>query len=119
MNSQEEPTRAASKFLSQLRQWSRLSRREALRGGGLMVAGTLAGPLMPRRAKSFSAAAKGVLPAAADTVYTRIGVRPFINLTAAYTIHSGLQTLPSVKRAMEEASYHSVNMDELMEKVGA
>jgi L-seryl-tRNA(Ser) seleniumtransferase len=48
-----------------------------------------------------------------------VGVRPFINLTATYTINGGALTLPSVKRAMDEASRYSVNLDELMEKVGA
>src|SRR5262249_3043030 len=34
------------------------------------------------------------------------------------TISGGTLTLPEVKKAMEEASYHSVNIDELMERVG-
>jgi L-seryl-tRNA(Ser) seleniumtransferase len=63
------------------------------------------------------------LPAAAapmaPEVYTRIGAEPFINLTATYTINGGALTLPEVKRAMEEASHYPVNLDELMEKVGA
>ena len=45
-------------------------------------------------------------------------MRPFINLKAAYTIDGGLLTLPEVKRAMEDASYESVNLDELMAQVG-
>lgn len=53
------------------------------------------------------------------TVYTRIGAKPFINLTATYTINGGTLTWPEVKRAMEEASHYPVNLDELMEKVGA
>lgn len=69
-------------------------------------------------------AAAGIswLPAAGKTgsgnIYTRIGVKPFINLTATYTINGGALTFPEVKRAMEEASHHAVNLDELMEKVG-
>src|SRR4030095_5455975 len=75
-------------------------------------------------------------------IYTRIGVRPFINLTATLTINGGTLTLPEVKKALEEAShhsltinagpvtlpedkkavekppYHSFNIDELMERVG-
>lgn len=50
-------------------------------------------------------------------IYTRIGVQPFINLTATYTINGGTLTLPEVKQAMDEASRHAVNIDELMEKV--
>ncbi len=64
----------------------------------------------------------GTAPAAATgngaAVYTRIGGRPFINLTATYTINGGALTLPEVKQAMEEASHFPVNLDELMVKVG-
>lgn len=84
----------------------RISRRDTFRLGG-------------------AAAAAGMMPARAARatngreVYTRIGVRPFINLTATYTINGGALTWPEVKRAMEEASHYSVNLDELMDKVGA
>jgi seryl-tRNA(Sec) selenium transferase len=40
-------------------------------------------------------------------------------MTGAYTIHGGLQTVPSAKRVMEEASHYSANVDEVMAKVGA
>src|SRR5687768_12938308 len=70
-----------------------------------------------------AAAAASAVPAAAapaaQNLYTRIGVKPFINLTATYTINGGALTRPEVKRAMDEASRYSVNLDELMEKVGA
>jgi D-glucosaminate-6-phosphate ammonia-lyase len=69
------------------------------------------------------AAALGLTPAQAATkgpgVYTRIGGKPFINLTATYTINGGALMRPEVKQAMEEASNWPVNLDELMEKVGA
>ncbi|MBI3207668.1 MAG: aminotransferase class V-fold PLP-dependent enzyme, partial [Candidatus Solibacter usitatus] len=59
-------------------------------------------------------------PAAPPTnVYTRLGVRPFINMTATYTINGGAPMLPEVKQAMEDASQWAVNLDELMEKAGA
>jgi L-seryl-tRNA(Ser) seleniumtransferase len=90
---------------------SLLSRRQVFRGGGLAAAGLMAGA-----APAAASAARGQ-PAAPD-VYTRVGVRPFINLTAAVTINGGLLTKPDVKKAMEEASYFSVNIDELMEGVG-
>ncbi len=85
----------------------RISRREAFQASGA-VAGLslLSGP--------GQAAAR-----AGENVYTRIGVKPFINLTATYTINGGALTLPEVKRAMEEASHYPVNLDELMDKVGA
>ena len=83
------------------------SRRDVFRSGGLTAAG-----LLGAAAPMAAAAGRGE-PAKPD-VYNRIGVRPFINLTAAVTINGGLLTLPEVKQAMEEASYFSVNIDELM-----
>ena len=80
------------------------SRRDVFRAGAVGTALGLAGG---------PAAA-----AAAPNIYARIGVRPFINLTATYTINGGTLTLPEVKRAMEEASHYPVNIDELMEKAG-
>jgi D-glucosaminate-6-phosphate ammonia-lyase len=51
-------------------------------------------------------------------VYTRIGVRPFINCTATYTINGGSLMLPEVIATIEQASHYHVNLDELMEKAG-
>lgn len=94
-------TRPASKRLS-----AKLSRREVFQAGGMATAWTLLGS-SPSLAKADG-----------GNVYTRIGVRPFINLTATYTINGGALSRPEVKRAMEEASHYPVNLDELMEKVG-
>src|SRR5689334_23561036 len=87
---------------------SRLSRRDMFRKSGTLA---------------LSAAAANSAPAAPSNapgpeVYTRIGVRPFINCTATYTINGGSQMLPEVIATIEQASYHHVNIDELMEKVG-
>ena len=81
-----------------------MKRRDVFRG----LAAGLAAPL------HVSAAA----PAAAAGIYERIGVRPMINCKGTYTIISGSQTLPEVKRAMDEASRHYVHLDELMDAVG-
>src|SRR5579872_2813088 len=88
-----------------------LNRRDLFRRGGALAA--LAG------------ATRGIpAPAAPATlnigpdIYQSIGVRPLINCKGTYTIISGSQTLPDVKRAMEEASRHYVDLDELMEGVG-
>ena len=51
-------------------------------------------------------------------IYERIGVHPVINCKGTFTIISGSQSLPEVKRAMEEASRHYVHLDELMDGVG-
>lgn len=79
--------------------------------------------MKPNRRETFKAtllamAAPPAKSASDASVYTKIGVKPFINLTATYTINGGTLTLPEVKRAMDEASNYSVNLDELMEKAG-
>lgn len=51
-------------------------------------------------------------------LYESIGVRPVINSRGTFTIITGSQSLPEVKKAMEEASRHFVNMDEMMDGVG-
>jgi L-seryl-tRNA(Ser) seleniumtransferase len=85
-----------------------LSRRDMFRRGGLIVAGVASGGAAP----AVASAPKGV------EVYTRIGVRPFINCTSTYTIIGGGMMLPEVVAAIELASHYAVNLDELMEKVG-
>lgn len=52
-------------------------------------------------------------------LYESIGVKPVINSRGTFTIITGSQTLPEVKKAMDEASRHFVDMDELMNGVGA
>jgi L-seryl-tRNA(Ser) seleniumtransferase len=51
-------------------------------------------------------------------VYTRLGVEPFINCTATVTSNGGSRTLPEVIKAIHDASYYHVNMDELQEAAG-
>ena len=51
-------------------------------------------------------------------LYESIGVRPAVNCRGTFTIITGSQSLPEVKRAMELASHSYVHMDELMEAVG-
>jgi seryl-tRNA(Sec) selenium transferase len=84
-----------------------LNRRELLsRSGVLAVAASLPAP-----AAVLSATAK------TGEVYRSIGVRPIINARGTFTIITGSQTLPEVKRAMDEASRSYVQMDELMQGV--
>lgn len=52
-------------------------------------------------------------------IYGQIGVKSFINCCGTRTIHSGTLMWPCVRDAMVEASKHFVNMDELMDGVGA
>jgi D-glucosaminate-6-phosphate ammonia-lyase len=85
-----------------------VSRRDLFRTGSLVAAGFVG-----------AETAQGANAKIPDPeVYTRIGVRPFINCTATYTINGGSQMLPEVISTIAQASYHHVNLDELMEKVG-
>ena len=87
------------------------SRRDVFRAGPLTAAGFLAA----------APASPAALPKRGDgpEVYTRLGVRPFINCTSTYTINGGSALLPEVVEAIRQASYYHVNIDELMVAVGA
>src|SRR5579864_4626087 len=90
--------------------FSGMNRRELFRRGGALAA--------------LGAARGGGVAAAPATleigrsIYQSIGVRPLINCKGTFTIISGSQTLPDVKRAMDEASRHYVDLDDLMDGVG-
>ncbi len=85
-------------------------RRDLFRRGSLLAAAQALGTTVRR-------AAAAPLEVGAN-LYRSIGVRPLINAHGTYTIITGSQTLPEVKRAMELASRSFVHMDELMEAVG-
>ena len=89
--------------------WKQPGRRDLFRAGGLMaVLGAV---------RSTAIAAQTAVSQAAGNLYRAIGVRPVINARGTFTIISGSQTLPEVKKAMEEASRSYVQMDELMDGV--
>ena len=46
--------------------------------------------------------------------YLDLGVRPFINCCSVRTMHGGSLMLPQVRQAIDAASRHFVNLDELM-----
>ena len=85
---------------------SRISRRDVFRTTGILAASAATGAAEPATVKTSG-----------PEVYTRIGVRPFINCTATYTINGGSQMLPEVISTIEQASHYHVNLDELMDKV--
>src|SRR5437870_7733021 len=89
-----------------------LNRRDVFRAGAFVGA---AGLLAPGSAR---AAARLPNRGAGPEVYSRFGVRPFINCTSTYTINGGSAMLPGVIEAMNDASYYPVNFDELMEGAG-
>ena len=106
-----------------------VSRREVLKQSGVLSAMGVASAVMPQSAIAAAPAvesAKSLAPAGfprltgleATNLYTEIGVRPLINGRGTYTIISGSLSLPEVKRAMYEASFFYVQMDELMEAAG-
>ena len=87
-----------------------MNRRDLFRKGGTLAAlGAIRGGSAPVAAATLDIG---------KNIYQSIGVRPVINCKGTFTIISGSQTLPDVKRAMDEASRHYVNLDELMEGVG-
>ena len=85
------------------------NRRELFRQGGLLAAAQALGGSVRR-----AIAAPMELTA---NMYRSIGVKPVINARGTFTIITGSQTLPEVKRAMDQASRGFVNMDELMDGV--
>lgn len=94
-----------------------VSRRELFRRGSLLtVAGAL--PAVAESALPGGALKEDSAGAASGKIYRDIGVRPVINARGTFTIITGSQTLPDVKKAMDEASRSYVQMDELMEGVG-
>lgn len=99
------------KFWQAIRsEWATVNRRELFRRSGLLAAaGALGGNL--KHAEAAPAGEPGQL-------YRAIGVKPVVNGRGTFTIISGSQSLPEVKRAMEEASHSYVQMDELMDGVG-
>jgi seryl-tRNA(Sec) selenium transferase len=92
---------------------SKLSRRKFVQRSVMAGAATA---LVPG---TLHAAKTPVADPAGPNLYEQIGVRPLVNAKGTYTIISGSLSLPEVKQAMEEASRHYVNMDELMAAVGA
>jgi len=100
------------------RTWDSVNRRQLFRQGGLL---TLLGAVRPGPATAAPAAAAPPVKSfeSSGAIYRAIGVRPVVNGRGTFTIISGSQTLPSVKEAMDEASRSFVQMDELMDGVGA
>jgi len=91
----------------------KVSRRRLLQGTGA-VAGAA---FLPQAAKSAPAASSGLQ--IGPNIYESIGVIPVVNCRGTFTIISGSLTLPEVKQAMDEAGKHYINLDELMDGVGA
>lgn len=89
-----------------------ITRRTLFRNSSLLAAGGL----LPSQRRGAAAPATKELQLG-PTLYESIGVTPLVNCKGTFTIITGSQTLPEVKRAMDEASRHYVHMDELMNAV--
>jgi D-glucosaminate-6-phosphate ammonia-lyase len=87
------------------------NRRELFRRGAFLAA---AGAMLGGVKRAAAAAVES-----GANLYRSIGVKPLVNCKGTFTIITGSQTLPEVKRAMDEASRSYVQMDELMDGVGA
>src|ERR1700712_2399244 len=90
------------------------SRRDLLKSSGAVAAAPLAAAPVPVLAATPVHGGTD-----SDNLFTRIGVRPLINGRGTYTIISGSRSLPEVKQAMFDASHYYVQMDEMMEAIGA
>src|SRR5947209_5204649 len=85
-----------------------LNRRTVLKwAGALPVMGTILGDALWRKAKA------AVTHSAEDNIYTKLGVRPFINARGTWTYLSGSLELPEVRAAKQEAARHFVDIFEL------
>src|SRR5262245_60295172 len=91
-----------------------LTRRELFLMGNALAVPTLLGRL---DASLEAAAAAGPL-VAGPQIYQSIGVEPIINCRGTFTIIGGSVELPEVRAAMDAASRHFVQIDELADAVG-
>ncbi len=87
-------------------------RRSFLKGLAGMVPAGVALPFQT------GCSGSGDIPAAGREYFEEIGMRPFINAAAAYSILGGRNMWPAVIEAMDYARAQNVNMDELHVRVG-
>ncbi|MEO7144763.1 MAG: aminotransferase class V-fold PLP-dependent enzyme [Bryobacteraceae bacterium] len=90
-----------------------LNRRAALKWAAAMpLFGTIAADAMLQKARA------AVSKSAAGDIYSRIGVRSFINARGTWTYLSASLELPEVRQAQEEAARHFVDIFELQRAAG-
>lgn len=106
------------------------SRREVLRQTGIISAAGAAAAVSPIAATAAAAPAAELKPGQSrpinpntydrhNNLFTKIGVKPFINCRGTITLLSGSTSLPEVKQAMYDASQYYVQLDELQAAVSA
>src|SRR6202789_612228 len=111
-----------------LSQETQITRRRMLQASGALSAFGLTTTAIPLAALPLaSSSTEGVKAPAGfpqlngrekQNLFTEIGVRPILNARGTHTIITGSRSLPEVKRAMYEASFYYVQLDELMAAVG-
>ena len=92
---------------------NKLSRRELFRRGSLLALPAF----LPEKLVAAAAGTPKVRVGA--DIYKSIGVRPLINARGTFTIISGSTMLPEVREAMSAAAQQYVQLDELMDAIGA
>ncbi len=91
---------------------SEWSRRQFVKGAGLVTAGAAASRSTLAR-DSYHGAVNS-----RDTIYSKLGIRPLINAAGTYTVLSACTMPREVARAMEEASRFHVSIPELHAAAG-
>lgn len=81
-----------------------------------MAAAPVYGVIAARSMSEKLAAATGKAPT--SEVYRRLGVRPFINARGTWTYLSGSLELPEVRKAVDAAAQHFVDIFELQQGAG-
>ena len=114
--------------MSPLTPSNQITRRRMLQASGALSAFGLTTTAIPLAALPLSSSGPEGVKAPAgfpqlnghekQNLFTEIGVRPILNARGTYTIITGSCSLPEVKRAMYEASFYFVQLDELMAAVG-
>ncbi len=99
---------------------TRWSRRTLLKQAGVLSASAVVAPISAAASPlPVDKVPSGIDGPSVENLFTQIGIRPIVNARGTFTIISGSQSLPEVKKAMYEASQYYVQMDEMMAAVGA
>ena len=91
-----------------------VSRRDLFRAGSLLTL-----PAWLRSAKAAPPASVSPGLRVGPEIYESVGIRPIINCRGTFTVVGGSLELPEVRAAKDAAGQHYVQLDEMMEAIGA
>jgi D-glucosaminate-6-phosphate ammonia-lyase len=94
-----------------------MKRREVIKGLAILPLSGIVGSATAEAAPAVPQD-KGATPAF-KSVYAQLGVKPLINARGTVTVVGASQVLPEVQKAMDAAVREYVQIDELMDGVGA